>query len=249
MVLLRGVLRHRRSGSDVPVRLLYSSRTPADVIYHCELGQYRDPAGSGTGDPRSASGLDRLLGRVHVRCWPRSPGRTTGHPLAFVCRPTRFVETVAGKLVALRYPRAGSKDRTVGRDLVVTLDGNAVGGLLQEVFGTDMTDSEQSARPAAQPAGRRDGRLPTRTRDCDPLPELLRHAHGHLADPCHELRRPRQLDCARSPPGWLTSAGNVLVRSGRPIRRGPDGCATRTPGIHAGPGTRRRQPSPPLPGP
>lgn len=73
-------------------------------------------------------------------------------PLAFVCRPTRFVETVAGKLVALRYPRAVSKDRTVGRDLVVTLDGNAVGGLLQEVFGTDMTDSEQSARPAAQPA-------------------------------------------------------------------------------------------------
>ena len=74
------------------------------------------------------------------------------HPLAFVCRLTRFVETVVGKLVALRYPRAGSRDRTVGRDLVVTLDGNAIGGLLQEVFGTDMTDSGQSARPAARPA-------------------------------------------------------------------------------------------------
>ena len=30
------------TGSDVPARLLYSSRTLADVIYHSELDQYRD---------------------------------------------------------------------------------------------------------------------------------------------------------------------------------------------------------------
>ena len=44
-VPLRAILRHRqRSGSDVPVRLLYSSRTLADVTYHGELDQYRDRA-------------------------------------------------------------------------------------------------------------------------------------------------------------------------------------------------------------
>ena len=93
------------------------------------------------------------------------------------------------------------------------------------------------------------GRLPTRAGVRGLLPQLLRHARGHLIDPGHELYRPRQLDCVRSPPGRLTSAGNALVRSGRPIRRGPDVSATRTPGIHAGPGTRRRSPSPPPPGP
>ena len=36
------------------------------------------------------------------------------HPLAFVCRPTRFVETVAGKLVALRYPEPGQKTERLG---------------------------------------------------------------------------------------------------------------------------------------
>ena len=43
VVPLRAILRHRqRAGSDVPARLLYSSRALAEVIYHSELGQYRD---------------------------------------------------------------------------------------------------------------------------------------------------------------------------------------------------------------
>ena len=89
--------------------------------------------------------------------------------------------------------------------------------------------------------GRRDGRLPTRTEDSGPLPpHLLRHAHGHLADPGHELYRPRRPDRTRPPPGRLTTAGNALVRSARPILRRPDASATRTPGSHAGPGTPRR---------
>jgi hypothetical protein len=41
VVPLRAILRHRqRSGSGVPVRLLYSSRSLADVIYREELDQY-----------------------------------------------------------------------------------------------------------------------------------------------------------------------------------------------------------------
>jgi ferredoxin-NADP reductase len=37
---LRSILRHReRTGSTAPVRLLYSSRTLDDVIYHAEFDQ------------------------------------------------------------------------------------------------------------------------------------------------------------------------------------------------------------------
>jgi len=43
IVPLRAILRHRqRSGSDVPVCLLYSTRTLPDAIYRSELDQYRD---------------------------------------------------------------------------------------------------------------------------------------------------------------------------------------------------------------
>jgi len=43
IVPLRSILRHRhRTGSDVPARLLYSSRTLPDAIYRDELGQRHD---------------------------------------------------------------------------------------------------------------------------------------------------------------------------------------------------------------
>ena len=43
IVPLRSILRHReRTGSTVPVRLLYSSRSSADVIYRDELGRLAD---------------------------------------------------------------------------------------------------------------------------------------------------------------------------------------------------------------
>jgi ferredoxin-NADP reductase len=41
--------------------------------------------------------------------WPASQ-----HPLAFVCGPTRFVETVAEKLVALGYPASRVKTERFG---------------------------------------------------------------------------------------------------------------------------------------
>ena len=62
VVPLRSILRYReRTGSDVSVRLLYSSRTLDDVIYRAELDR---PAAGGRGDPHadppSATGLGRL---------------------------------------------------------------------------------------------------------------------------------------------------------------------------------------------
>jgi ferredoxin-NADP reductase len=113
IVPLRSMLRARSAaGSTVPVRLLYSSRSWEDVIYASELEfpgegvqvihtltRSQPPAW-----PGYARRVDqRLLAEV---AWPASspsPGEGEG-PLAYVCGPTSFVETVAAGLVALGYP-------------------------------------------------------------------------------------------------------------------------------------------------
>jgi ferredoxin-NADP reductase len=105
IVPLRAILRQRQhSGSDTPVRLLYSARTAADLIYRDELDVPHDgveviytltrdqPAGW-TGYTRR---VDRAL--LAEAAWPAGK-----NPLAFVCGPTSFVETVAGGLVGLGY--------------------------------------------------------------------------------------------------------------------------------------------------
>jgi ferredoxin-NADP reductase len=106
IVPLRSILRYRGlTGSSVPVRLLYSSRRLADVIYRDELDVRSDavqvihaltrsqPAGW-TGYTRRVD--DEMLAEV---AWPAAD-----KPLAYVCGPTSFVETVAAGLVRLGYP-------------------------------------------------------------------------------------------------------------------------------------------------
>jgi len=105
VVPLRSILRHRRqAGSTVPVRLLYSVRTRADVIYAAELSApgdgvevictlTREQPPDWTG--RTGRVDAALLGDV---AWPASMS-----PLAFICGPTSFVEAVAAGLVGLGY--------------------------------------------------------------------------------------------------------------------------------------------------
>jgi ferredoxin-NADP reductase len=116
IVPLRAILRHRLlSGSDVPVRLLYSSRTLADVIYRSELDQALDGAQVSYTLTRSQPpGWTGFSGRVNDAmlanvAWPASE-----NPLAFVCGPTRFVETVAELLVARGYPASRVKTERFG---------------------------------------------------------------------------------------------------------------------------------------
>jgi ferredoxin-NADP reductase len=105
IVPLRAMLRHhRRTESQVSVRLLYSSRSLGEVIYRTEL----DKPASGVEvfhtltreQPLDWKGYARrvdaeLLAEV---AWPADRD-----PLTFVCGPTSFVETVAGRLVDLGY--------------------------------------------------------------------------------------------------------------------------------------------------
>jgi ferredoxin-NADP reductase len=116
VVPLRAIVRHRRrSGSDVPVRLLYSSRTLDDVIYREELDQLMDgievvhtltreqPPGW-TGYARRIDAP--LLAEV---AWPAD-----AEARAYVCGPTSFVEVAASGLVELGYPPARVKTERFG---------------------------------------------------------------------------------------------------------------------------------------
>jgi ferredoxin-NADP reductase len=116
IVPLRSILRHRlHTGSDVPARLLYSSRSWPDVIYRDELGQYHDgvqvtytltrgqPAGW-TGHTGRIDGA--LLEQV---AWPPE-----ANPLTYICGPTSFVETAAAGLVGLGYPSERVKTERFG---------------------------------------------------------------------------------------------------------------------------------------
>jgi ferredoxin-NADP reductase len=116
VVPLRAMLRQRQqTGSDVPVRLLYSSRTLDDVIYREEL----DGAADGIEvsytltrvQPPGWTGYARrvdhdLLSEV---AWPVADDAN-----AFVCGPTSFVEAVAGGLVDLGYPPRRVKTERFG---------------------------------------------------------------------------------------------------------------------------------------
>ena len=108
IVPLMSMIRHRAAtGSDVPVRLLSSSRSLEDVIYRQELEELasrRDglevvhaltraqPPGW-TGYARRVDGA--MLAEV---AWPSEDGALT-----YVCGPTSFVEAVAGGLVELGH--------------------------------------------------------------------------------------------------------------------------------------------------
>jgi ferredoxin-NADP reductase len=106
VVPLRAILRHhQRIGSDVPLRLLYSSRTLADVIYHSELEQHRDRAQIiYTLTRRQPPGWTGYAGRVDAAMLAETVWPASRSPQAFVCGPTSFVEAVAGRLVGLGYP-------------------------------------------------------------------------------------------------------------------------------------------------
>ena len=116
IVPLRAMLRHRdRTGSDSPVRLLYSSRSLEDVIYRAELDEPKDGVevvhSLTRAQPQGWTGYSRrvdteLLGEV---AWP-----ARDDPRAFVCGPTSFVETVASSLVELGYPPERVKTERFG---------------------------------------------------------------------------------------------------------------------------------------
>src|SRR6266567_1462035 len=119
IVPLMAMIRHRAAiGSTVATRLLYSSRSYADIIYRDALDHL----------VKSTT----MLAVVHTLTRAQPPGWTGYHrridpemlrevawssdqrPLTFVCGPTPFVETAAASLVTLGHDPARIKTERFG---------------------------------------------------------------------------------------------------------------------------------------
>jgi len=116
---LMAMVRYRAAtGREVPARLLYSSRTVADVIFRGELERLAD-AGDGLAvthaltraQPPGWAGYARRIDAVMLEEVGWRPGE---RPLIYVCGPTRLVETVAGDLVALGHDPVRVKTERFG---------------------------------------------------------------------------------------------------------------------------------------
>jgi ferredoxin-NADP reductase len=119
VVPLMAMIRHRAAvGSEVPARLVYSSRSYEEVIYREELEALaaRDDGLEvfhtlTRSRPKGWEGYDR---RIDARmlsevAWP--PER---NPLAFVCGPTPLVEAAGTALVGLGHDPARVKTERFG---------------------------------------------------------------------------------------------------------------------------------------
>ncbi len=112
MVPLMAMIRHRRIvGSEVPTRLLYSSRTYEEIIYRQELEKLAARDGSlevirirtlTRFSPPTWSGYHRRIDAEMLEevVWPPDES-----PLPFVCGPTPLVE---GRRWGLRWWTGGT---------------------------------------------------------------------------------------------------------------------------------------------
>jgi ferredoxin-NADP reductase len=119
VVPLMAMIRHRTlTGNRTPVRLLYSSRSQDEIIYREELERLV-AAGDGLdavhtltrAQPAGWTGYGRRIDREMLadEAWPAG-----AEPHAFVCGPTRLVESVASALVNLGYAPQSVKTERFG---------------------------------------------------------------------------------------------------------------------------------------
>jgi ferredoxin-NADP reductase len=118
VVPLRAMLRHRAAiESSVPARLLYSSRSPEDVIYRDDLDQFAaddqvDVAQTLTREwPDGWSGHRGRVDKALLEELAWSPAERA---LTYVCGPTGFVEAVASALVELGHDPARIRTERFG---------------------------------------------------------------------------------------------------------------------------------------
>jgi ferredoxin-NADP reductase len=116
---LMAMSRHRAAaGSEVPTRLLYSSRSYEAIIYRKELEDLAARDSSlevihtlTRSRPQDWSSYDR---RIDAEMLAEVAWRPDESPLAFVCGPTPFVEAVGSALVDLGHDPARVKTERFG---------------------------------------------------------------------------------------------------------------------------------------
>jgi ferredoxin-NADP reductase len=118
IVPLMAMIRHRlASGSDVPMTLLYSVRSPEDVIYREELEGLAPQGGIQVlftytrSQPAGWMGYHRRIDDSLLAEVAPSPGM---RPLIYICGPTALVESAASGMVALGHEPARIRTERFG---------------------------------------------------------------------------------------------------------------------------------------
>jgi ferredoxin-NADP reductase len=142
--LMSMIRTHGTVNSQVPVRLIYSARTPADVIYAAEISERsrvspltttflytRAPAqlesgpwkATGNGSSAAAkagAGQGRssapraYAGRLNASILTETAFPTEANPATFICGPSGFVEAASDLLVNAGYPPGTIKTERFG---------------------------------------------------------------------------------------------------------------------------------------
>ena len=118
IVPLMAIMRHRlAAGSEVPIKLLYSARSPEQVIYRTELEKLASAQGIEVvytytrSQPPGWMGYRRRIDQALLE--EVAPAREE-HPLIYICGPTALAEGASNGLVALGYEPARIKIERFG---------------------------------------------------------------------------------------------------------------------------------------
>jgi ferredoxin-NADP reductase len=106
IVPFRAMLRHWAAGDRTTMpRLLYSSRTRSEIIYHDELGRLAEDGADIeiTLTRESPEDWEGQRGRFDRKAIERLAWPPQDQPLSYVCGPSSFVENVAEALVGLGH--------------------------------------------------------------------------------------------------------------------------------------------------
>jgi ferredoxin-NADP reductase len=113
--LMSMIRSHAVSKSKVPVRLIYSVRSPADALYAPELSERsRESPLEVTFLYTRVAPAGVTAGRINAEIITAAAWPPAANPAIFICGPTGFVETAAGLLVAAGHDPAAIKTERFG---------------------------------------------------------------------------------------------------------------------------------------
>ena len=123
--LMSMIRTHSQSGAKVPVRLIYSARTPADVIYQDELSQRQrvspltvtylyTRAGWAARGILPARDARSYTTRLNAKILAETAFPVSATPATFVCGPSGFVEAASSLLVAAGHAPGAIKTERFG---------------------------------------------------------------------------------------------------------------------------------------
>jgi ferredoxin-NADP reductase len=123
--LMSMIRTHAQARSQVPVRLIYSARTPADIIYAQELAERERVSPltvtylyTRSAPPAAVTAIGSpphvYAGRLNARVLAATAFPPQANPAIFACGPSGFVETASDLLVAAGHPPGAIKTERFG---------------------------------------------------------------------------------------------------------------------------------------